>query len=94
MEALDSVLFTIPEIVDYQASFDKKLNIHCLCLKLDIAPQIHAAVMRKYPGLDVSIDLTLITRQHRPLYPGKRNLIPGQAAHATAPSPSNRFLLK
>lgn len=75
MELLDSVLFPIPGLVDYQAKLDGKLYLECLCQNLEIEKLIHAAVGSQYPQWEVCVSAAPITREHRPLYLGKRHVI-------------------
>ena len=73
MEEMDSTLFAIPGLADYRASFDGKLNLYCLCLDCQAREQIRGAVQRKYPKLEVDVTVAPVTREHRPLYLGKRH---------------------
>jgi phenylacetate-coenzyme A ligase PaaK-like adenylate-forming protein len=72
METLDSRLFHIPELVDYLASFDGILHLHCLCKHSDVKEQLAAAVKQAYPGLEAEITSNVVLSAHRPLYLGKR----------------------
>ena len=74
METLDSRLFHIPELVDYWASWDGTLRLHCLCLYPDTADRICAAAKQVYPGQEVIVTTEAAAREHRPLYRGKRYL--------------------
>ena len=74
MEALDSALFRIPELVDYRASFDGKLHLHCFC-QGRIADAISDTIQRKYPRLETVISEETITWKHRPQYLGKRQIL-------------------
>ena len=76
IEELDSALFSIPGLVDYRVSFQKKLSINCLSTDLDIADAVRAAVQKTYPGLDVEVAVSPVSRAHRPMYPGKRYIMP------------------
>ena len=71
MEALDSALFRIPELVDCRAAFDGKLHLHCLC-RNRIPDRIADTVREVYPLLEVEVTTELAAGSHRPLYPGKR----------------------
>ena len=73
MEKLDSALFAVPGLVDYRVSFDGKLQLHCLC-RYPSADSILDAVRRNCPGLEAAVSEESITREHRPLYPGKRQI--------------------
>ena len=72
IEELDSVLFSIPELVDYRVSFQKKLYINCLGSDLDIVDAVRVTIQKIYPGLDVDITVSPSSRACRPMYPGKR----------------------
>ena len=74
IEALDSLLFAIPGLVDYRAAFDGRLALNCLTRE-PMTDRILAAVRGKYPGLEVEVSTILATRQHRPLYLGKRHVV-------------------
>ena len=74
MEALDSTLFRIPELVDYQARFDGKLHLHCLC-RGRIMDSVSDVLRQKYPLLEAEITARSVTREHRPLYLGKRHIL-------------------
>ena len=74
IEALDSLLFAIPGLVDYRAAFDGKFALNCLTRE-PMTDRILAAVRGKYPGLEVEVSAALATRQHRPLYLGKRHVV-------------------
>ncbi|MBR6595048.1 MAG: AMP-binding protein [Oscillospiraceae bacterium] len=76
IEELDSALFSIPGLVDYRVSFQKKLSINCLSTDLDIADAVRTAVQKTYPGLDVEVAVSPVSRAHRPMYPGKRYIMP------------------
>ena len=71
IEELDSILFGIPGLVDYQAGFDGKLHLDCLGISR-IADSVRSAVGQKYPQLEVTVSGQSIIRDHRPLYLGKR----------------------
>lgn len=73
IEALDSALFCIPELVDYQVRFDGKLHLHCLC-RSQIVDAVAAMAHQQYPQLKVEITTETVTREHCPLYLGKRHI--------------------
>jgi hypothetical protein len=74
IESLDSILFRIPGLIDYRAGYDGKLRIHCLYGHQSIAG-ISDAVQEKYPQLEAVITGERITRAHRPMYLGKRQIL-------------------
>ena len=75
MEALDSVLFQIPELVDYRAVYDQGLFLD-ICGKKGISQDsIHKMVKKMYPQINVMYSLMLADRKQTPLYPGKRYVI-------------------
>lgn len=71
IECLDSILFQIPDLIDYQAAFDGKLNLHCLC-RNPASEVLSEALRRQYPQLETLVSEETITREHRPAYLGKR----------------------
>jgi hypothetical protein len=71
IEELDSILFRIPELVDYRASWDGKLRLHCLSLG-SVADRIPACIAQRYPGVKAEISEETASGKHRPMYPGKR----------------------
>ena len=75
MEELDSVLFRIPELVDYRAEFDGMLHLHCLCFG-SAADQVPDAVCQLLPMLKTTVTSEPAARSHRPLYLGKRHICP------------------
>ena len=74
IEALDSILFQIPGLVDYRASLDGEILLHCLSLE-PVTEHILASVQQKYPGRKVVISEEAADRNHRPLYLGKRHIL-------------------
>ena len=73
MEALDSILFVIPELVDYRAYFDGKLTLEARCLHTDrMKAAILAAGKRLYPRLEMTVEVSLADMEQRPMYLGKR----------------------
>lgn len=74
IEELDSILFPIPGLVDYRASWDGELIVHCLSLA-PVTGKVLEAVQKKYPEWKAVISEETADRKHRPLYPGKRYLL-------------------
>ena len=72
IEALDSGLFRIPELVDYRACFDGSLKIEAKMTKSGMEYEIAEAVGHCYPGADVSVRTELCALTDRPMYLGKR----------------------
>ena len=72
MEALDSRMFRIPELIDYRVCFDGVLVLECACLDSHIGAQLHDAVREVYPDLEASITVIPAALESRPMYPGKR----------------------
>ncbi len=79
MEALDSVLFRIPGLVDYRASFDGKLYIEARTAEENLESVLQEAAQQLYPSLAVMVTTAPSSPSDRPLYPGKRYIakIPG-----------------
>ena len=74
IEVLDSILFRIPGLVDYRASLDGEILLHCLSLE-PVTEHILASVQQKYPGRKVVISEETADRNNRPLYLGKRHIL-------------------
>ena len=74
MEALDSCLFRIPELVDYRAGFDGTLRIDANCTA-SVEETILAAAQKCYPAMDVSVSVEQSHLAQRPCYLGKRWII-------------------
>ena len=76
MEAMDSELFRIPELVDYRASLDTKLHVEAMCTASEgVVEEILDAVKRIYPHLEVAVSVEFSSLDHRPAYLGKRHII-------------------
>ena len=74
IETLDSILFTIPDLVDYRAEFDGKLHLYCLS-EAPVTDMLLAVVHQNYAGLEVDVSEETATGAHRPLYLGKRHIL-------------------
>ena len=70
MEALDSLLFPIPELVDYEAHWDGGLHVRVKALE-DIREEIHNTIYVNY-RLDADIAVERTCPEDRPMYLGKR----------------------
>ena len=76
MEALDSALFRVPELVDYRASLDNKLQVQAFCADSEgVEKKILTAVKACYPHLEVAVSVEGCSLGHRPAYLGKRHII-------------------
>ncbi len=75
IEALDSVLFQIPELVDYRIVDSGMLEIEARTLKAGIDEKIWEAVHSLYPEKDLHVYSMLCQPDHRPMYLGKRHII-------------------
>ena len=73
MEALDSVLFPIPGLVDYRASKGKALTIEAFGTAA--AEAIEAAAGQRYPHQALRVTVTPARRDQRPAYLGKRHIL-------------------
>lgn len=73
IEELDSILFLIPALIDYRASLNEKLTLHCLTQE-PIGDLILSVIQKSYVNLQVEISEETITAAHHPLYPGKRHM--------------------
>ena len=76
MEAMDSALFRIPELVDYRVSLDEKLHVEAFCIDSEgVEEEICNAVKGIYPHLEVAVSVGLCGLDKRPAYLGKRHII-------------------
>ena len=76
MEALDSLLFQIPELVDYRARLDGKLLIEAFCTVPEgVEKQIFDAVKKDYPNLELAVSAEGCSFGCRPAYLGKRHVL-------------------
>ena len=74
MEALDSMLFAAPGLVDYRASYDGRLKLHCRC-RGQSGEEIDLALKRGFPHLEAEVFAEPASRAQRPLYLGKRCVV-------------------
>ena len=72
MEALDSALFAVPELVDCRVSYGNSLHIEARTNGSVAEDAIREKLNLCYPGLTSSISVTPIHATQRPFYPGKR----------------------
>ena len=76
MEALDSTLFRIPELVDYRASLGKKLHVEAFCTHSEgVEKKILDVVKKIYPHLEIAVSTERCNLEQRPAYLGKRHII-------------------
>ncbi len=72
MAALDSLLFTIPGLIDYRAAFDGCLRIEAFSAGGDLSAPIRALLD---PGLAPQVRTVPVSLDDRPAYPGKRHIL-------------------
>lgn len=75
VEALDSMLFRLPELVDYRVSFGEKLTIEARALCFGIETPIRRTVKALHPDLQVDVHSSLCRGSDRPMYLGKRHIV-------------------
>lgn len=75
IEELDSMLFAIPELVDYRLSYGGSLEIEARLCREDAENRIREAVCQIYPDLMVYIHTSICSGSDRPMYLGKRHII-------------------
>lgn len=75
IEALDSTLFTIPEIIDYRAEFGDHLYLDFLTKGSFEGKAAMEKVRELYPNLEISITNRQVVPGDRPVYLGKRQVI-------------------
>ena len=75
MEELDSILFPIPGMVDYQAGFDGKLYIEARTMCTGLEGQIGSTLLAHYPHLQIEVHTVPCRLSDRPMYLGKRHIV-------------------
>lgn len=75
IEELDSVLFCIPQLVDYRASYDGNLSITARTLEGNTEESILQAAKQRYPDQQITVDTSACQETDRPMYLGKRHII-------------------
>jgi len=75
MEALDSRLLHIPELVDYRAVLDGCLTIEARTRFGGSEQEIREAARAVYPELQIRVRSELCRESHRPMYLGKRHIL-------------------
>ena len=75
MEELDSHLFRIPGLADYQASFDGRLIIKARTLCGGLKMQIFSAAKTVCPDLQMVVHTSLSSYSDSPMYLGKRHIV-------------------
>lgn len=75
IENLDSVLFQIPELVDYRIKLDERLCIEATGLPSLEIQQIRDKVAQVYPQRETSISVVPAQGKQRPMYLGKRYVL-------------------
>ena len=77
MEALDSALFPLPALADYQASLGRELAIDARTLAPGLEDALAEKVQALYPNIPVQVRTAPIHLEDVPLYLGKRHIRPG-----------------
>ena len=72
METLDSVLFALPELVDYRASFGGALRIDARTLGASGKEALLKIAQSCCPGVSVAVRVSPALPSDHPMYPGKR----------------------
>lgn len=75
---LDSLLFSVPELIDYQAFLGKTLHIQACMTDTAVLPELLQRISSKYPGLSITGEANLYNINDRPMYPGKRHILKSQ----------------
>ena len=76
IEELDSKLFHIPSLVDYRASFGRRLCIEARVSETGAEAQLYNAAKGLYPELLIQVHTSVCRLSDRPMYPGKRHVTP------------------
>jgi phenylacetate-coenzyme A ligase PaaK-like adenylate-forming protein len=75
LEELDSHLFRIPGLADYQASFDGQLHIEARTLCEGMRTQLFDAAKALYPDFPIEVQTAPSLQSDRPMYLGKRHIV-------------------
>ena len=76
MELLDSTLFRHPGLIDYRASFNGGLTIEARVLEPGAEAQLYRVARALYPHLQIEVYASVCQLSDRPMYPGKRHIVP------------------
>ena len=79
IERLDSVLFRIPELMDYRVRYDQGLKLEVHLLTLSAKKRVREKAAGVYPNESIDICATESTGYERPMYLGKRGVFFGSA---------------
>lgn len=75
MEALDSALFALEDLVDYRATLNGGLLLDARTRKPGLEAQIKALAESCCPGISAEVKTESCSLSHRPMYLGKRHVI-------------------
>ena len=75
MEALDSALFALEDLVDYRATLNGGLLLDARTRKPGLEAQIKALAESCCPGISAEVKTEPCSLSHRPMYLGKRHVI-------------------
>lgn len=75
IEALDSALFPLPELVDYQARFDGALHIEARTVGGKGTEALLCGARNCCPNLEVAVQTAPARLADRPMYLGKRHIL-------------------
>ena len=75
IEDLDSLLFRVPELVDYRAVFDGTLKIQARIIRDEGKRAIRSLLEGQYPQLSIQVECRIASLNDSPMYLGKRCLV-------------------
>ena len=75
MEALDSLLFPIPGLIDFRAAYGDHLQLEASATASGVRDRIEAALLKQFPRIHAEITVKSASSQDRPAYPGKRRIL-------------------
>lgn len=89
MEGLDNLVFSIPEVIDYQAEYRNGiLKLYVLSSDKTASEKIRLLIAGKYHELQIEITEVSPSEDSRPLYPAKRILTIFTEGNPGGPQPS------
>ncbi len=75
IEALDDLLFPLPALVDYRASFDGCLQLEARTLVPGMEEILLQTLRQAVPELPIRVHTVSCSPGHRPMYLGKRHIL-------------------
>ena len=75
IEKLDSAIFPVDGIVDYQVAYDRELRLELSCLAQPDRKALETIIKELYPQTKIQLSLRAFDYADKPMYPGKRCIL-------------------